>query len=275
MQLYTLVSTFYTLRILQVTNKSVTHNMEAIRESVAQMSQMFQSKLAEFEERQKKIVSPTSSEASTLEEEFATFKAFTLSALRSLQAQVELIARETDNLEMHSRRKILLLHGIPDSKNEDTAAVIVKTVVEKLKLSSFQTADISRCHRMGRLSSGDRARPILFKVRDVTVRANIWAAKTSLKGSGITLSEFLTKARHDTFMAARHRFGVTKCWTRDGFVFVLEASGERHRVSSVAELERLVAQSGSTASAPKPKAAPVKEPAAARSSKRTAAASKK
>ncbi|KOB73846.1 Uncharacterized protein OBRU01_10259 [Operophtera brumata] len=158
-----------------------------------------------------------SPDITTLAAEYASFKEFTLAALRALQSQIELTVRSVDQLEMRGRRKILLIHGVPEEQKEDTAAVVEKVVTGKLKMQ-LSRADISRCHRMGR-SSSNRPRPILFKLKDVAVRDKVWFAKTNLKDTGITLSEFLTKARHEVFMKARQRFGVTKCWTREGNVY--------------------------------------------------------
>lgn len=213
--------------------------MEALQESLGQMNQMFLLKLAEFEERQQKLTSVSTSTDSNLVDDFHAFKSFTLNALRVLQLQVEALSQGHDNLEMHSRRKILLLHGCPEDKKENTSSIVAKVVNEKFKLASFTTSDISRCHRMGKSSDPAKPRPILFKLRNIAIRGNIWAAKAKLKGTGITVSEFLTKARHDAFMAARQRFGVTRSWTRDGSVFVLAENGERHRVNSVADLSKV------------------------------------
>lgn len=161
--------------------------------------------------------------------------------MKSLQDQISLLARESDNQEMRARRKILLIHGVPEEKDEDTTASVVKVVSDKLKVAEFTASDVGRCHRMGRSSGADRPRPILVKVRDMSLRQQLWFAKTALKGSGITMSEFLTKPRHDTFMAARQRFGVTKCWTRDGYVYVLGPDNKRHRISSLGELTQIQA----------------------------------
>lgn len=167
-----------------------------------------------------------------------------------------------------------MFHGIPEGKQEDASALIIKLVGDKLKLPEFNAEDISCCYRMGRLSNPDRCRPILLKVRDISLRGRIWAAKTNFKGSGITVSEFLTKLRHDAFLAARQRYGVTKCWTRDGIIFVMGTDGVRHRVSCLAELDKLKVPSVvATAPKHKPAVATVKEAAAAKL-KRTAAAKK-
>ncbi|KAJ0173698.1 hypothetical protein K1T71_010847 [Dendrolimus kikuchii] len=75
-----------------------------------------------------------------------------------------------------------------------------------------------------------------FHLTDVAIRSKIWSAKTQLKGSGVTLSEFLTKYRHDLFMRARQEFGISKCWSRDGVVFVLGQDGSRHSISRIEDL---------------------------------------
>ncbi|XP_026733623.1 uncharacterized protein LOC113497968 [Trichoplusia ni] len=89
---------------------------------------------------------------------------------------------------------------------------------------------------MGRNNNGSKPRPILLKLRDAEVRDRIWFEKTKLKGSGITLSEFLTKTRHDAFMMAREKFGISNCWTQRGEVFVLGADGTKRRVLSTRDV---------------------------------------
>ncbi|KAJ0174304.1 hypothetical protein K1T71_010450 [Dendrolimus kikuchii] len=65
----------------------------------------------------------------------------------------------------------------------------------------------------------------------------IWMAKTKLKGSGVTVSEFLTKYRHDLFMRVRQEFGVSKCWTRDGAIFTLRTDDKRHSISCLDDIK--------------------------------------
>lgn len=206
----------------------------SIQSSMAQLSTVFADAMAEFEGKLQRSKSPAS-DVATLASEFAVFKSFIAKSLQALQDQVFMLAGEIDRLEMRGRRKILLIHGVPEGGQEIIEEVAVRTFVDKLKVTGVSKTDISRCHRMGRLAN-DRPRPILCKLRDVALRDKLWTSKAALKDTGITLSEFLTKTRHDTFMEARKRFGVTKCWTRQGFVFVIGADGSRHRVSSIAEL---------------------------------------
>lgn len=243
--------------------------MEAILETQNKLQMLFEKKMDAFQSKLQESSAPaTTVDEASLVDEFAEFRTFMLTALKSLQEQINLLARESDAHEMRSRRKILLIHGVPESEGRETAVCVVDVVTKQLKVSDFQAQHISRCHRMGRPSVADRPRPILLKLHHVDMKQKLWSAKTALKGTGITLSEFLTKPRHDAFMAARQRFGINKCWTKDGFIFVLGSDGKRHRLSCIEELDKieLPAQVSAAASAasktvlPKSKATKVTKP---------------
>lgn len=68
---------------------------------------------------------------------------------------------------------MLIIHGVLDEKNEDTAAVIVKVVVNKHKFPKLTAADIRRSHRLGHLTVLHKPRPILFKLRTSDLRNDI------------------------------------------------------------------------------------------------------
>ncbi|XP_052759367.1 uncharacterized protein LOC128202588 [Galleria mellonella] len=206
--------------------------------SLQETREEFTKRMQEFEGRLQKATL-SSPGAANIASDFAVFKQMTLESLQSLQHQVDLLAKEVDLQEMRSRRKILLLHGVSESDQEDVVSLVCGVVGDQMKLE-FSTEHISRCHRMGRITTSKKARPLLVKFRDINIRDRIWSNKTKLKGTNISLSEFLTKTRHDTFIAARQRFGVRKCWTRDGFIHVLGSDGVRHRISSMTELGRIV-----------------------------------
>lgn len=217
--------------------------MDALQLAISQLSVNFTQRMEAFESQLQKGSTATHTTA-TLAADFSVFKNFICEALRALQDQLHLVTRTTDHLEMRSRRKILLFHGVTEENHEEVGSLVTSMVVNKLKFAGFQTTDIQRCHRLGKLSSssGGKPRPILLKLRDTAMRNNIWYAKTNLKGTGITISEFLTKARHDLFMQARKQLGVSKCWTRDGTVYALAADGAKIRLDSSEDLVSVVAQ---------------------------------
>ncbi|CAK1596520.1 unnamed protein product [Parnassius mnemosyne] len=165
-------------------------------------------------------------------------EAFVVQALSSLQQQMELLAHTVDQLEVRGRRKMLLFHGVPETSKEDTALVVTRVLNDQLKIRDCSTSDIRRCHRMGRKATPNRPRPILVKFQNLILRDKIWYSKTQLKGSGVTVSEFLIKSRHDAFMAARDKFGISNCWTKDGSVYILRPNGSRLRVLTVSEVHK-------------------------------------
>ncbi|KAM3959624.1 uncharacterized protein ACR2FA_000471 [Aphomia sociella] len=215
--------------------------MESIQHSLDNMMEHFNSRMAAFqEELQRAGTGPAT--VSSLTSDFTTFKMFITGSLNELQKQIQLIAQQQDQLEMRSRRKILLVHGVRESDG-DASIEVVKLVSERLKLPNFSIDCIGRSHRMGRVgNSGGKPRPILVKFREMAVRDKVWYAKTALKNSGITLSEFLTKGRHDAFLAARKYYGVTKCWTRSGSIVIDGSDGKKYRVNSVSEVNRLISE---------------------------------
>ncbi|KAJ0176709.1 hypothetical protein K1T71_007888 [Dendrolimus kikuchii] len=59
-------------------------------------------------------------------------------SLESFQDQILRLSQSVDNLEMRSRRKILLLHGVPKEKQEDTAEVLRTLSKQSLNLMTLK-----------------------------------------------------------------------------------------------------------------------------------------
>ncbi|CAH2039311.1 unnamed protein product, partial [Iphiclides podalirius] len=194
---------------------------------------------------EKNSASKTSATTSSIASDFVSFKTFIVTALNTLQQQMEFLRLEMDRQEMRRRRKILLFHGIPEVKSEDLIGRVTTAVAEHLNLPNFSSTSIKSSYRLGRTSES-RARPVVVKFAEVSVRDKVWFAKTKFKGTGITQSEFLTQPRHSVFLEARKRFGVTNCWTRDGCIYVISSDGVRHRVESLNELEVINVASSSS-----------------------------
>lgn len=208
---------------------------DSIKKSIEELKESFEEKMAEFQSDLNKA-GASNPAASSVASAFTAFKSCILKALDVIQTQVAQLTQQVDTMEMRSRRKMLVLHGVQEVQDENTAA----TVVQELKTiqSSFSVDHIRRCHRLGRPRSS-KPRPILVKFCDSAIRDKLWFGKVALKGSGTTISEFLTKSRQETFLAARERFGIRRCWTWEGVIHVLCAGDVRRRVVSLAELEAI------------------------------------
>lgn len=213
--------------------------MDAMKQSFAELSKPFHLKMSEF---QKSLdIAAQSQDASSISEiskEFSMFKAFIVSALQSLQQQLNVLSMQLDKTEMRSRRKMLLVHGVPEIKDEDVSDTLIKLFTEHVSNAGVTKESISKCHRMGGIQP-NKCRAILLKFKDSSVKDTIWYSKSKFKGTNITISEFLTKDRHDAFLLARRKFGITNCWTKEGDIIILGPNGSRLRAWCTKDIDAI------------------------------------
>lgn len=211
--------------------------------SMEELSSMFSSRMADFEKNlsQSSSAAPTPT-VKTLAAEFYTFKTLVWRTLGLLKSQMDLVLVGLDRLETQSRRKILLIHGVKEDKDENLFHKVTAILSNQMKMSDVQSSAIESCHRLGVKAS---SRPILVRFFNMQVRSSAWKAKTTLKGTKITITEFLTKSRQEVFITARKHFGLKKCWTADGFIIILLPNKSKVKISSVTELKQLIKDSPS------------------------------
>lgn len=192
-----------------------------------------------------------------LSEEFAMFKAHTLSLLKLIREQIKALSLSQDHVEMRHRRKYLMFNGVPEEANENLCTRISTIITEQLSIPGVTTASFKACHRLGKQSEG-RDRPVLVRFSDISLKMSVWKKKTALKGTSYALSEFLTPRRHSLFIHARTVFGMKKCWSLDGNIFVKLPNGERERIESEEDVVRLnalcIRQQPESSSTPNPAA---------------------
>lgn len=214
--------------------------MDSIQNSIDALAATFASKLAAVEERLQMVSPEKVPSVNSIAAEFKQLQTFVVSSFSNIQKQLSILTNECDDMEMRSRRKILLFHGVPDAKDEDTLEAVTGVINKHLSSLCLRPVHISRAHRMGR-SSPNKPRPILVKFSSVQIRDETWFSKTGLKGTGVTVSEFLTRRRHRIFVAAREKLGISKCWTSGGRIVALGDDGKRHSITSLDDLERIPA----------------------------------
>nr|XP_026490714.1 uncharacterized protein LOC113396864 [Vanessa tameamea] len=222
--------------------------MDQLQKSIEQLAATYTAQMTEFQ-REVRASIPAASSTSNINAQFSAFRTFLMTALENLQVQLQILSKQQEDMEIRSRRNILLVHDVPQGNNEDPAEIMCKILNERLSLAEVTVSNIKRCHRLGRPNNSDKHRAILVKFCDQGLRNKIWYGKSKLKGSGITVSEFLTKGRHEAFVAARKRFGVSHSWTKDGCVVVVGPDGKHRRVVSVAEVNAIPEVVGSINSA--------------------------
>lgn len=215
--------------------------MEQLFKNIDDLSALISDRMEEFEKNLPAVgTSSANPTVKALSAEFYAFKNFVWKSISLLRSQAELVALGLDRMETHSRRKVLLLHGVKEETGEDVTEKTIAVLSDQLKLEGVNPDSFERCHRLG--AKKDAARPILVRFSSVQLRARAWKVKTMLKGSKITLTEFLTKARQDLFAAARNHFGLKKCWSADGVIVVLLPNKTRAKITSSHELKKLISQ---------------------------------
>lgn len=162
--------------------------------------------------------------------------------IAGLEKENNLLRNEIDTLEQDTRRNSIRIFGIPERDNEDTLTMMKSFLSDKLKLP--QTANmIDRCHRIRShnfiASSSNKSAPIIVKFSSYLAKDQINKSKKLLKGSGISISDDLTKKRYDLYREAVKKGGQRYTWHRDGKIFI-NYKGNRTLIRSLDDLKKLV-----------------------------------
>ena len=133
-----------------------------------------------------------------------------------LHKKVQTAMSEVDNLQQYSRRNCLLFHGITESNDEDTDQLVVDQCNEKLNLSITRDM-LERTHRLGpKHDQGGKPRAIIVKCCSYRNRCLVFINKKRLKGTSVTITESLTKARMELVKEVLKIVGDGNTWTSDG-----------------------------------------------------------
>lgn len=216
----------------------ISQNMSS---NLEEITQFFNAKMAEYDDKILKLASSSTVEVGdikTLSQDFENFKKFVWKALSLLKSQTEFLSLSVERHEAFMRRNVLLLHGVSEDSQEMLINKVTNIISNQMRLTEFSNNHIEACHRLGSLKG--KARPVLIRFRELHQRDLVWANKTTLKGSGLTISEFLTKSKHLLFMEARNVFGVNKCWTSNGKIIIMLPDKTRITVEQTADLRKLL-----------------------------------
>lgn len=173
--------------------------------------------------------------------EFQVFKKSFLSELELIKTQINSLIQITDEIDNRSRRKFLLFRGVDECPSEISSELVLGIIKSKLHIKNIHNSNIKSCFRLGNI--GDKSRPLLVKFDNNALRSDVWRAKKSLKGSSISISEFLTPRRREIFKEARSLYGMKSCWSQDGNIYLKLPQGEKIKLSSLSQLQEQKAKS--------------------------------
>ena len=130
-----------------------------------------------------------------------------------MSATVESVKGCLDRQEQYSRRNCLLIHGLPESKNENTDELVIDTIKEKMG-EEIEKDEIDTSHRLGTPNNNGKSRPIIIKFVRYNTRYRIF--KNKKKGKSISVTESLTKKRKEALKKAREDHGFENVWSSEG-----------------------------------------------------------
>ena len=107
----------------------------------------------------------------------------------SLKVEVKNLEKKIDDQEQYSRRNFLLIHGLNETKTEDTDEMVLDVISDKLNMEMSQVS-IDRSHSLGkRKGPGQKPRAIIVKFTRYKDSHLVFRNKKLLKGSGISVNE--------------------------------------------------------------------------------------
>ena len=168
---------------------------------------------------------------STRVNELESFKAVNEQVTRELKTENKRLQERLDNLsdvvgdhEQRNRNNCLLLHGVEEMDGENTDDMVLKIINERLELPMVLD-NIQRSHRLGPRNASrntrqnpTKPRAIIFRFRDFRARQSVFYKKKMLQGTGISITENLTKKRYTLYKHAVAKYGIGKIWTIEGRV---------------------------------------------------------
>ena len=143
--------------------------------------------------------------------------------VNDMSATIESLKGCLDRQEQYSRRNSLLIHGLPESKNENTDELVIDAIKEKMG-EEIEKNEIDRSHRIGAPKNNGKSRPINIKFVRCNTRCKIFKNKKKLKGKSISVTKSLTKKRMEALKKAREDHGFENVWSSEGKILYKDVS---------------------------------------------------
>lgn len=137
------------------------------------------------------------------------------------QKEVVGLNKYCDYIHQTSKKNSLRFYGFEENDGEDPVEMISLFISKNLNVSCTMQ-DIDCAFRVGRISNNEgKGRAILVNFVNSWKRSQILSHKRSLKSSGISMFEDLTKLRHELLAAAKKKYGKSQAWSAGGKIYAL------------------------------------------------------
>lgn len=172
---------------------------------------------------------------------FADFERRMMQSLNKLRSELadlkSAFARHMEDVNRKSYADYVIVHGMAEKADEDLYTELCNVFNSKIGVV-LSKEDFAICYRLGKkaVNVGDkRGRPVAVKFLHRWKRNGVYNNKKKLKGSGLVISEMLTKSVRDLFKVVKQYIDVKKCWTWKGDIYISTDSG-RKRIDSASDI---------------------------------------
>lgn len=135
-------------------------------------------------------------------------------------SQLKVLTYKNDRLEQYTRRENIRINGVTVDPEEDAAQTQAKAIAVMRKTGAdVVDADISACHRVGKLTGS--VRPIIVRFVSRAKRQEVMRSKKNLKGMTpkVYVNDDLTTLRARLLGYVKGLSSVDSAWTIDGRIF--------------------------------------------------------
>ena len=112
------------------------------------------------------------------------------SHVKKLTEKLDKVDYILDKHEQYSRRNCLLIHGIPEEKDESTDEKVMNVLNNDMNINDITKDDIDRSHRIGKKKGNGKPRAVIVKFCGYNKRNKVFKNKKVLKGKSYSITEF-------------------------------------------------------------------------------------
>lgn len=146
--------------------------------------------------------------------------------LLKMKEKVNSAEKLVDDHKQETYLNSVIISGIPEKSNEDLYEEVCKLLNTKILFNSnpriqITITDINYCQRIGKKDDKRKKfRLVSVEFTNRWMRDLVFNSKKNLKGSGLAISERLTKYNLNLYNKVYAKVGMRRCWTWRGKIFI-------------------------------------------------------
>ena len=130
---------------------------------------------------------------------------------------------DLNDIQQYSRKSHVRVFGMPEEQNENCQVKVTDLINSKLNYS-IDDNTVEVAHRVGKV--GEKPRAILVRFHRRDIKYSVMKARKMLRGSGISISEDLTKTNLNLVKESKQHPRIEDAWGWNGKVFAKGLNGK-------------------------------------------------